>query len=465
MKTQKLITLLSFVMIGLFVVAIAFFRFAGKKSDQTHLISGERPSTLVSPPETVTGSFDVCRYWTPWLQAFAPHQPSAIMRLVFDRARQRATRTTVFKQWATSRPKPTEDVCATGQRQGDLGDFVMDLAPDTQTCSPGLEPLDFAIRMNVEPGKKYRRNHFDLKVRTDSFSAERLRGLISDQTVLLKSGYVGWKDAFPEFSNAQNSAILISHAIDKLPDSEDSSSIKTTIHWDPQRFWRRLPLLATWVLNLGGMISFDTTVMNGKGEVIAHAITDTRTPGSQIEIPLSLRERFDLTPDNAFALNVAHSVTVNYRGLVITAKNLRYDGHLTSTGNAISYSGRFTGIEAVEISGAYKGLTALGVDDMLHKMIREAIESEVDILTNGNDGKGWLIKASIAPDPERPSSSIFSLAMELEAQVHMTQLVRYESDAKAGTVLPGKDENQEFGSYIDDVLAALLRDSQRFQCD
>ena len=38
------------------------------------------------------------------------------------------------------------------------------------------------------------------------------------------------------------------------------------------------------------------------------------------------------------------------------------------------YDGRFIGIESVEVTGEYKGLTAFGVSEMLRTLIKELIE-------------------------------------------------------------------------------------------
>jgi hypothetical protein len=59
------------------------------------------------------------------------------------------------------------------------------------------------------------------------------------------------------------------------------------------------------------------------------------------------------------------------------------------------YDGRFIGIESVEVTGEYKGLTAFGVSEMLRTLIKDKIEEEAHALANGNGGDGWQITALV----------------------------------------------------------------------
>jgi hypothetical protein len=455
---QKKLVIMCLALTGGVLLVLLFSRSPGKATLPAHprLPPVQDPAADIVPED---GSPEVCAFWRPWEDALAPHEPSVIMRDIASRARMRATRTETFKSWARAKPQVPEHICATGTKIN--GDFVMDLVTPGSGCIAGPSPLDYAIDMRVAPSASRRFNAFALQLTTDTFSAARLRQLIADQTRLLHLGYPGWERAFPDFGNRDLSGLAIRHAAEPKPD--DQAMIEAEAAWDPQRFWQGVPILATWLLNLGSLVDLETTVTNGDGVLIAHAATSTRALGSRVRFPLT-KGGLTLAPDESFDLIVSHNVTISYKGLVIVVRDLRFTGRVEQAPERMSYNGRFAGIGGVEVSGEYKGLSALGVSEMIRKLIREAVEAEADVLANGNNGKGWVITASLAPAPHQPGRHQFSLAMEVESPIHITQLIRYESDEKASQVLPGRAESYEFGNYVDGVLATLVRDSRRFRC-
>lgn len=443
------------------LAVLLYVRDSGRRSLPAHPYG--RSAHLADPAadiETTAGSSNVCAYWRPWQDALAPHAPSVIMKEIADRARLRADRTERFKTWAGARPQVPEHICATGTKHAEQ--FVMDLVTPGVECVSGPAPLDYAIDMRVAPADKRRFNAFDLQLTTDTLSAERLRRLVTQQTRLLHQGYPGWERAFPDFGDRSRSGIGISH--DAAPSENGAAMISAEAVWDPQRFWQGVPILATWLLNLGSLVDLETTVTNGEGLLLAHVETSTGKLGSKVRFPLAA-SGLVLQPDDDFDLIVTHKVTIAYKGLLIVVHGLQFKGRVTQASDYMRYVGRFAGIGAVEVSGEYKGLSALGVSDMIRKLIKDAIEEEADVLVNGNDGKGWLINASLEPATHLPGKHVFRLAMEVESNIHITQLIRYESDEKAGQVLPGRAESYEFGHYVDSVLAALVRDSRRFRCE
>jgi hypothetical protein len=405
------------------------------------------------------------------------------MATVAERANRRAARTEAFTLWANARPKSSKHVCAIGTTI--KGEFTFDLiknlphnfSQDDKDCKPSPAALDFSVAMHVEDGDTANLNAFTLQFSTGPLSAVRVRQFLNDQLLLVYQGYAGWETAFPAFSQEKASGIGIKH--ERKPLTKEVAEISSHLAWNPQRFWTQVPSLATWLLNLGGLVTLDTKVTDGSGRLLAHLLTSTKTLGTQLRLPVAkqgimpgwINKEFPddqnathqpLTPESDFAINVSHTVTIGFKGLNIVVNDLAFTGAITQTDDRIQYDGKFKGIGAVEVSGEYKGLGSLGMTEMIHSMIVEAVEKEVATIQKGNNGKGWLVHASLAPSDDG-TFNIFSLSMELESPVHITELMRYEA-GEGNEVMPDKAASFEFKNYADSVFDALVADSHRFDC-
>jgi hypothetical protein len=405
------------------------------------------------------------------------------MATVAQRANSRAARTDAFTLWANARPKSSEHVCAVGTTI--KSEFTFDLiknlphdfSKDDKDCTPGPAALDFSIAMHVEKGPIANLNAFTLQLSTGPLSAIRVRQFLEDQLLLVYQGYAGWETAFPAFSQEKASGIGIKH--ERKPLADEVAEISSYIAWNPQRFWTQVPSLATWLLNLGGLVTLDTKVTDGSGRLLAHLLTSTKTLGTHLRLPLAKQGLMPgwinnqlptdqtathqpLTPESDFAINVSHTVTIGFKGLNIVVNDLTFTGAITQADDRIQYEGKFKGIGTVEVSGEYKGLGSLGMTEMIHTMIVEAVEKEVATIQHGNNSKGWLVHASLAPSGDG-TFNIFSLSMELESPVHITELMRYEA-SEGNEVMPDKAASYEFKNYADSVFNALVADSHRFDC-
>ena len=431
-------------------------------------------------PERQPGSPEVCKFWRPWEDALAPLLPSDVMKTIAQRARGRATRTNTFANWAKARPKKPEHVCAVGTTIN--GEFTFDLikdlpndfSKDDNDCKPGSTALDYSMAMHVDHGAKANLNAFTLQLSTGSLSAKRLRQFITEQALLVYEGYEGWQAAYPEFSKEHALGIGIRH--ERKPLAKGVAEISTHIAWNPQRFWTQVPTFTTWLLNLGGLVTLDTKVSDSSGQILAQLFTSTKNLGTSVRIPLNekgimpgwLGEQTEkpsttpLTPESDFGLIVSHTVTISFKGLKIVVNDLAFNGTVTQEDDRMWYDGKFTGIGPVEVTGEYKGLGALGMNDMIRTMIVDAIEKEVATIQSGNNGEGWLVHASLGPS-EDASFNVFRLSMEIEAPIHITELMRYEAD-EGNDVMPDKAASYEFKNYADSVFAALVIDSHRFDC-
>ena len=425
-------------------------------------------------PERQRGTSEVCRFWRPWEDALAPLTPSEVMTTIAKRARTRASRTKEFAAWAEANHRSKEHICAVGTTIN--GEFTFDLVKDLPTnfskdddsCRTGPAALDYAMAMHVDKGPIANLNAFTLQLSTGPLSAKRLRKFISDQTQLVYAGYQGWEIAYPDFSKEKTSGIGIKHT--KKPLGTDVAEVSMHIGWNPQRFWTQVPTLATWLLNLGGLVTLDTKVTDGSGQLLAELVTSTKSLGTQVRLPLTEKGIIPggntatptLTPDSDFDLNVMHKVTIGFKGLNIVVNNLAFHGTVTQSDDRLWYDGKFVGIGVVEVTGEYKGLGALGLNDAIRTMIVEAIEKEVANIEKGNNGQGWLVHASLGPSADS-SFNIFQLSMELEAPIHITELMRYESEG-GNDVMPDKTTSFEFKNYADSIFASLVKDSHRFDC-
>lgn len=434
------------------------------------------PKGLPPAIGTTDGAPDICRYWQPWITALAPHRPGELMATITQRSRSRAARTPQFEAWAAAAPRRSEHVCATGKTID--GRFTLDLhhldAP-TAACTPSQDSLDFAMAMHVERSENSRNlNKFEFTLATSTLSASRLRALIASQLQLLHRGYPAWQSAFPDFSNESVTGIGIGHVARETGDGV--AVVDSNINWNPQRFWEQVPVLATWLLNLGALVSLDTTITDGNGLILADIKTSTGTLGTRARFPLAEKGLIPgyfsnpaapgtaLTPSSDFQLVVSHRVAIGFKGLNIVVNDLRFRGDITQSPERMSYRGIFTGIGAIDVTGDYKGLAALGMGDMIRKMIREAIEKEVEHLTRGNNGEGWTIAADLAPSDTSPAQNEFKIAMAFESPVHITEIMRFEADTAGGPVLPNQATSYEFRNYSETILSALWRDSLRFRC-
>ncbi len=434
---------------------------------------------VITLPERRLGSPELCKFWRPWEDAIKPLSPSEVMTTIAERARIRAARTETFANWAKARPKKPEHVCAVGTAINGmftfdlLKDLPHDFSKDDKDCKPNPTALDFSIAMHVDHGAKANLNAFTLDISTGPLSAKRLRQFIADQALIVYQGYKGWEAAFPEFSKENTLGIGIKH--EKKPLTDEISAISTHIAWNPQRFWTKVPTFTTWLLNLGGLVTLDTKVTDSSGHVIAQLFTSTKNLGTSIHVPLTEKgimpgwlsnqeekASLPITPESNFGLTVSHTVTISFKGLNIVVNDLSFTGTVTQEDDRMSYDGKFTGIGPVEVTGSYKGLSALGMNDTIRTMITEAIEKEVATVQKGNNGDGWLVHASLGPS-EDGEFNIMRLSMEVEAAVHITELMRYEAD-EGNDVMPDKATSFEFKNYTDSVFAALVMDSHRFTC-
>ncbi len=433
----------------------------------------------ITLPERQPGSPEVCKFWRPWEDALLPLLPADVMTTIAQRARIRAARTATFANWAKANPKKPEHVCVIGTTIN--GEFTFDLlknmsndfSKDDNDCKPSATALDYSMAMHVDHGAKANLNAFTLQLSTGPLSARRLRQFVADQAVLVYQAYDGWQAAFPDFSKENTLGIAIKH--ESKPITDDIAEISTHIAWNPQRFWTQVPTFTTWLLNLGGLVTVDTKVSDSSGLLLAQLFTSTKNLGTSIRIASTekgimpgwlagqtAKPTTALTAESDFGLIVSHTVTISFKGLNIIVHDLSFNGTVNQKDDRMWYEGKFTGIGPVEVTGVYKGLAALGMNDMIRTMIIETIEKEVATIQNGNNGDGWLVHASLGPS-EDGSFNIFRLSMEVEAAIHITELMRYEADA-GNDVIPDKAASYEFKTYADSVFAALVMDSHRFAC-
>jgi len=473
LQERRKLIIFSALLLGGFLVAV--YLLPRKKTARTARSSEE----LLQLPLRQPGSAEVCQYWRPWETALAPSTPSDVMTKISQRARTRAVRTKAFNNWAQARPRSSEHVCAFGTTINN--EFTFDLAKDMPTnfikgssaCKPPPQILDFSMAMHVEKGPTANLNAFDLQISTGSLSAKRLRAFAAEQLQLIYRGYEGWEAAFPEFSQEQTSGIGIKH--ERKPLADDVVEINTHLAWNPQRFWMKVPTFATWLLNLGALVTVDTKVTDSSGNTLAHLITSTKDLGTRIRVPLTTKgimpgwlspesssEAAPITHVSDFDIHVSHIITIGFKGLSVVVYDLAFHGTLTQYDDSIWYDGKFMGIGPVEVTGTYKGLAKLGMDDMIRTMIIETVEKEVATIQNGNNGAGWTVQASLAPS-EDGSFNVARLTMELESPVHITELMRYEAD-RGNDVMPDKVASYEFKNYADSVLKSLLLDTHRFTC-
>ena len=478
LQHQRKLIIFSTLLLAGFLVALYVLR--KKESAPLTHAAGE----ILQLPKRQPGSPEVCKFWRPWEVALAPLAPSDVMTTIAKRARTRASRTKAFAKWAAANPRSTEHVCAIGTSIN--GEFTFDLvkdlpanfSPNDDSCQPGPAALDYSMAMHVDKGPVANLNAFTLLLSTGPLSAKRLRQLISDQSQLVYEGYHGWETAYPDFSKEKTTGIGIKYLKKLL--TNDVTEISMHIGWNPQHFWTKVPTLATFLLNLGALVDLETKITTSSGQLLALLSTSTKALGTRMHFSLTEKgivpggttsktaqdtapPPAPLTAHSDFAVNVAHTVTIHYKGLTIVVNDLTFNGNITHTDERILYEGKFMGIGPVTVTGEYKGLGVLGLNDTIRTVIIDAIEKEVATIQNGNNGEGWLVRASLAPSADR-SFNIFQLSMALESPVHITELMRYESDA-GNDVMPDKTTSYEFKHYTDSVLSSLLLDSHRFNCE
>jgi hypothetical protein len=337
-------------------------------------------------------------------------------------------------------------------------------------CAPA--PLLFpnyglALKVHSTSGPRYN-NAFSLKLGTGPVSTNRLLTFAADALPLAFKGLTGWRQAFPTISRPDLSGVRADFGFSR--ENFDPLAPARIVHfrggYDPQEFWRSFPTFANYLLRLDELVKMNTTIENESGTKIAQIETTTDRTASLGSVKISKGTIFSLDGDDfewdpsaptTLTFKVKHDVEINFRGLKIAVDGLSFFGTLSFDSGPAQYQGAFSGIDQVEVTGEFDNPILTRMSGMIRELVETEIKKEVDTLTNGNHGEGWIIEATLS---DQPLDNSLVVRMAFEARVNLIEILRHRYEDEQVNVMPSAHVRNQFNQWTEKLVQSLASDTR-----
>lgn len=410
--------------------------------------SGGAPTKLfdAQPPRAA------CEFWTPWKKLVAPGDPKSYLERIKQRLDEPSARSGEYKKMIERArgvlTGSSEKVCISG-RVGADGAYHLD-AEDASQCSTlpaGFLETNLQIGVEEADGGGYI-NDIEVAVGMDHVRPEGVLTFFQEQSRLMRTGYNGWTGAFPAYRKVNEAGFGLT-GFQLAADGQ----ARLTYLWLNQAMMSFFPGWAEYLFKLSDLATVQTTFLGANGQMLYQSRLDTAQSGLDVIVPPAAQAYLD-RPE-AMELTVTHDIIVRFRGLVITLKDLRFTGRFAPDPGNMVYDGRFVGVGNVELSGAYRGLSGGSFGKMIYEMVQEKIREEINRLTQGNKGNGWIFRLS---HETKGAGNVFIYKTTLQSPVNFLNLVREDKDTTESPVLPTKPGLAQLNRLTLKSVDALIQD-------
>lgn len=415
----------------------------------------ETKSTRLFDAESTT---DACAFWAPWRRLVAPGQPKAYLERIKKRLDEPSARSGEYKKIIERAhgvlDGSTEKVCISGRFAAD-GTYGLDAA-DTSRCSTLPQGfLESNLQLAVEAGDGGGFiNDIEVQVGMDHVRPEAVVPFMRDQVKLMRDGYKGWSKAYPAYFEASKTSFgLTDFALN------ETGEARLTYLWLNQAMISVFPDWAQYLFKLSDLVSIQTTFLGANDQRLFGTRLDTAQSGIDFMLPLAAQAYLD--QPGPMPLTVTHDLIIRFRGLVITLKDMRFTGQFSPENGKMVYQGRFVGVGQVVMSGAYRGLSGGSFGKMVYELVQEKIKEEINRLTKGNHGQGWVFRIS---HETIGTTNVFTYKTTLQTPVNFLNLVREEKDQTESPVLPNRVSLQQLNRQTAKSIDALLQDEAAHPC-
>lgn len=409
------------------------------------------PTVTLADPESHRPA---CDFWGPWQRLVAPGTPEDYLKAIKVRLDEPSARSGEYLRYIDREHSvldgASESICIRG-RFTDSGTYELD-AGALESCReapPGF--LDLNVEIRVERlGEGGFINEMTIAVGLAHVTPEGVLAFLKEQGELMRGGYQGWSAAFPAF-HALNLAGF--GPVAAAAQGDGSGKIRYAWLTQPLRGWQ--PKWADYLMQLSDLVSLSTALAPTPGPLLLSTRVETLLSGIEVTVPQAAVDY--LAAPATIPLTVAHDVNVRFRGLEIKLFGMKFSGELTPAEGALTYVGRFAGVDRVELGGAYRGFSGGAFGKMIQELVAEKIQEEVQRLTTGNGGKGWVFDISHATVGE--GKNVFTYKTSLQSPVNFLNLVRQDKDSTESTVLPDKSALQGLNRWSAASVEALIKDA------
>ncbi len=401
---------------------------------------------------------DPCVFWAPWRRLVAPGVPKAYLERLKRRLDEPSARSGDYKKMIERAhgvlDGKAEKVCISG-RMGEGGAYVLD-AQDTNQCSTlpsGFLESNLQIAVEEGDGGGFI-NDIEVQVGMDHVRPEGVVEFMRDEVRLMRAGYKGWSKAFPAYFEVNRSGFGLTEYV-----LDPTGEARLTYLWLNQAMMSVFPEWAQYLFKLSDLVSIQTSFLGAGDQRLFSTRFDTTQSGIDFRLPQAAQNYLD--QPGPMPLTVTHDFIIRFRGLIITLKDMRFTGQFTPEPGKMVYDGRFVGIGGVLLSGAYRGISGGSFGQMVYELVQEKIKEELNRLTKGNHGKGWVFRIS---HETVGSANVFTYKTTLQTPVNFLNLVREEKDQTESPVLPNRVSIQQLNRQTAKSVDALLLDEASHPC-
>lgn len=399
-----------------------------------------------------------CSFWQPWKKLVAPGDPQAYLQKLKRRLQEKSTRSgeylSLINREHSVLDGASEAICIKGRFLQD-GAYQLDAGDLAQceTAPQGFLDLNMKIRVEKMDSGGFI-NELSIDVGMQDVTPEALLAFLGDELTLMRSGYRGWSHAFPAYYalNASGFAPVDAEA--------QGDNVRLRYWWQTQAMRKWLTKWSDYLMGLGNLVSIKTTFEDAEKTRLLSSSIDTLMSGIDVTIPPAAVAY--VKAPRTTEMEVAHDITVKFRGLEIGLRGMKFTGHLEPAPGRISYEGRFVGVGNVHIGGAYRGLTGGSFVKMIQEVVEEKVKEELDRLTTGNRGKGWTFALR---HETIGGTNVFTYQTSLQSPVNFLNLVREDKDGTGSFVLPDKLALTDLNKWSTASVDALIQDEGMSGCD
>lgn len=435
------------------------------------LVHGVRVFRAADVPETASAqtaqptqlydgepATDSCALWAPWRQLVAPGQAKSYLERIKMRLDEPSARSGEYKKIIERAhgvlDGKAEKVCISG-RVGADGAYSLDAEDASQCSSLPSGFLESNLQIAVEEGDGGGFiNDVEVQVGMEHVRPEAVVSFMGEQVRLMRAGYKGWSKAFPAYYEVSKAGFGLTDY--KL---EATGEAKLTYLWMNQAMMSVFPEWAQYLFKLSDLVSIQTFFLGVGDQRLFSTRFDTAQSGIDFQLPPAAQTYLDQA--GPMPLTVTHDFVIRFRGLVITLKDMKFAGLFKPETGKMVYEGRFVGVGQVLMSGAYRGVSGGRFGQMIYELVQERIKEEINRLTKGNRGKGWVFHIS---HETIGTTNIFTYKTTLQTPVNLLNLVREEKDQTESPVLPDRVSIQQLNRQTAKSIDALLLDEAAHPC-
>jgi hypothetical protein len=420
-----------------------------------------------------------CLFWEPWKRLVAPEPPVAYLKTISEMLVDGASRTSEYIDLIMRDPGmmgalrgDSEEICIAGKFTGNEGKYQL-LADRSKVCQlPTAKFLEQNLAINITPLKEGGfDNHFRYKLHLGHTVPAQFRSFWLTQMELIKNNYRGWSVAFPEYFGVNKNGFGLVKIQNSTPEQPlvgvggvKNAMSELRLDWLTQAMMSSQIDWATFLLKLGDLAKVEMWAetdfskdFNGEkpfqGRLLA-TIVETRLSAINVQIPHDSRNFFQGIIE--VPLIIGHDVLVNFRGIQVLVRGLKYRGTLHSDDSQFAFDGFFEGVDKVEISGAYRGIgMASGLGKMIQGLIQEVIDREISRLKKGHLGRPAQLRIGLY---KNGSNGQFEVESRFDAAVNVLNIIREEKDQVESPVMPNKKTIKDLNDWAKKTIQALIRD-------